>query len=537
MFKKDNENIKFSKQFNILNKEILDIKNKNKKIILYGFGLIGKYIYSQIKENIVLIVDKSYKEREKYEDIYIDNPNNLNKYNIQYILISVLGRENEITKYLLKEKLFTEKNIISFNLELKVKRNVFLKNIFVKTLIFFEPLLTFLYLPIAVLLYLFKYKLMYNFRFTGFGHLGIEPYYVYYNPKYKNYKKIILVDSSITANNYLLNLWKQKYTVISNPYVFHLLWPLFNYKFLRINASLNRVQTIDRFFTITKNLKLEDNNDAYFNRIPTSISNVLKYKNKEVPTLFISKKDITKAKHLVLEHLGIKENDKFIILHLRDDLNYDLNRCMKNEHDYLPSLQYLHKNNIKIVKLGRNKTMSAPLTEYVINYPASSIKSEFIDIYLMSKSLFYMGASSGPLTVVPLFNTPIFVVNSPALTVCPFNEGDMYLPMLVKKDSKIVSIKDYLSNNLTWLYNDNIKKTIEDFDKYHFMQNSPDLILDGVIEMLNIHYFKKNQSNNDDDERLQERWKNSFPKLSYNAVSKAKIVNSFLKKYNKELFI
>lgn len=540
MFNPNNSNLEFSKQINILKKQIQEIKNSNKKIALYGFGIIGKYIFSQIKENVVLIIDKEYTRAGTYSGLPIDNPNNIHKYKVQNILISILGREEEIIKYLIKSKDFDRKDIITFNLKVnnsiinKLKYKIIAKkSIIIKYIIAFEPILTVLYIPLSFALYLTKYKLLYNFRFTGFGHYGMEPLFAYYDPKYSKYKKIMLVNEANVPNKYLLNLWKQKYLVISNEYIFHILWPLYNYSFLRINSCGNRSKTYDRNFSINKDVTIDDNNDAYFNRIPKFMNNIIKYKDKEESPLIIPKSEIIKAKQLVKEHLDIKENEKFVILHIRNDVKYDSTRSIKNIQDYIPALKYLKENNIKIVMLGTNKTLNKSIKEYVINYPNSEIKSDFIDIYLMSESLFYIGASSGPMTIAPLFKTPIFVVNAPCFSTFSFNPGDIYLPILIQKNQKIVSIKNYLKNNLMWLYNDTVKKDIIDFEKYSVIENSPKLIYDGVVEMIKMHYFKEPNNFNT---LLQDTWRNSFPKLSLNNLPTSFVVNSFLIKYNKELY-
>lgn len=70
---------------------------KNKKFILYGFGTIGKDIYSKYKESIICIVDKDAdKLNSLYKDINIYNPNQIDGLKSEFILISSLGYEDVI---------------------------------------------------------------------------------------------------------------------------------------------------------------------------------------------------------------------------------------------------------------------------------------------------------------------------------------------------------------------------------------------------------------------------------------------------------
>lgn len=93
----------FSKKFNLLSNEIEKLKIINGKYIIYGNGLIGEYIYSRLENNIVAVVD------QKSElDIYntsssIYTPKILKNLEYDKVIISVFGREESISEYLIDE--------------------------------------------------------------------------------------------------------------------------------------------------------------------------------------------------------------------------------------------------------------------------------------------------------------------------------------------------------------------------------------------------------------------------------------------------
>jgi glycosyltransferase involved in cell wall biosynthesis len=105
------KNLHFTKLFNSFQASIEKLELSNKKFILYGFGNIGKVIYNQYKDSIIKIVDKNFETLSKQENIEICELDTLRKYKNNFILISVLGREEEIRKEL-AEKYFIEKNQI-----------------------------------------------------------------------------------------------------------------------------------------------------------------------------------------------------------------------------------------------------------------------------------------------------------------------------------------------------------------------------------------------------------------------------------------
>jgi glycosyltransferase involved in cell wall biosynthesis len=76
---------------------ILDFTDK--KIILYGFGHFGKMMYEYFKDSIVLVVDAN---ADNLQHDYVFKPEAICETQFDYIIISVLGRETEITDTLVK---------------------------------------------------------------------------------------------------------------------------------------------------------------------------------------------------------------------------------------------------------------------------------------------------------------------------------------------------------------------------------------------------------------------------------------------------
>lgn len=97
----DINNLKFSKLFN---KFYTSIVNLNYQIVIYGNGTIGKTIQALIPDKIVGYVDIADKN---------NHPRNLINMKYDKIIISVLGREEEIIKYLVEDLKITRDKIIT----------------------------------------------------------------------------------------------------------------------------------------------------------------------------------------------------------------------------------------------------------------------------------------------------------------------------------------------------------------------------------------------------------------------------------------
>lgn len=97
-------NMDFSKNFN---KFYNQIKNLNNNIIIYGKGTIGKTIQALIPDKIIGYVDIADEN---------NHPKNLKDMKYDKIIISVLGREEEIIKYLTEELKIDKERIITFEI-------------------------------------------------------------------------------------------------------------------------------------------------------------------------------------------------------------------------------------------------------------------------------------------------------------------------------------------------------------------------------------------------------------------------------------
>lgn len=105
------DNYIFSKSFNVFYSQIEHIKEKYKKIALYGYGTVGKTIAQLLKDNIEVIIDQ-HKISTQELNLPIVTVEELKNYSYDIVLISVLGRENDIINILVeynvvKEDIFT----------------------------------------------------------------------------------------------------------------------------------------------------------------------------------------------------------------------------------------------------------------------------------------------------------------------------------------------------------------------------------------------------------------------------------------------
>lgn len=116
-----NENYAFSKKFNYLYKQIENLKKNNEMYLIYGAGTVSNLIFNLIKGRIVTRIDmKSVLIDLDIEQNKIYSVENIKNIKYDKIIISVLGREKEITNNLTKKFNISKDRIITFNLEDKL---------------------------------------------------------------------------------------------------------------------------------------------------------------------------------------------------------------------------------------------------------------------------------------------------------------------------------------------------------------------------------------------------------------------------------
>lgn len=110
----ENLSLRFSQQLNLLYGQIIDL---NVDILIYGHGVTGKIIHALIPEKIIGFVDrKSNLISKKIIKGKVYSPKNLPNMKYSKIIISVLGRETEIIKYLVEDLHINKEKIVRISL-------------------------------------------------------------------------------------------------------------------------------------------------------------------------------------------------------------------------------------------------------------------------------------------------------------------------------------------------------------------------------------------------------------------------------------
>ena len=237
--------------------------------------------------------------------------------------------------------------------------------------------------------------------------------------------------------------------------------------------------------------------------------------------LFLNEKQITQGE-IILEKLGIKKDDWFVTLHVREGIGN--NYTNSDPKTYLPAVNEIVSRGGKVVRVGDRKMTKLPKIKGLIDYPFTEHKSELMDLFLAQNSRFCIGTSSGYWTFLTFLGKPILLTNYlPTLDYFLLRKQDMFLPKkLIKKSNGQV-----LSFNEIFKYPNAYIDTDEQLKKYEIIDNSEEEILNSVKDMIN----KIENKTSIEFKNLNKNFKNNVSQINEFSNGKLKCFADLSEKY------
>lgn len=113
-------NYEFAIEYSHFFSQVVEIKTYARKVVIYGNGSMGKTIDAILGDHVLCIVDVSSTNlSKKIEKNQIYSPKSLSHLIFDKIIISLLGRENDVEKFLIEECNVKEDKIIKFKINQK----------------------------------------------------------------------------------------------------------------------------------------------------------------------------------------------------------------------------------------------------------------------------------------------------------------------------------------------------------------------------------------------------------------------------------
>lgn len=195
-----------------------------------------------------------------------------------------------------------------------------------------------------------------------------------------------------------------------------------------------------------------------------------------------------KRSETALSEIGLRFGQKYVCLHVRDaGFHQDKDRRPYRNADvnsYKLLIDELILSGFVVIRLG-DKNMK-PLTVDNVNYkdyPFSSIKSEYLDLYLIKNCEFYIGMQSGLSDVAALFNKPILTLNMyDWFYQYPLKKTDRGLLKKLRVNKNNITYDTGAIFSLPFYYTNN--RNIYNSTEVEFIDNTPEELLYAVREFI-----------------------------------------------------
>ena len=269
------------------------------------------------------------------------------------------------------------------------------------------------------------------------------------------------------VNSQLLKIWKKKIIILP--------------KFL-----LHPIDRINNFLPLGENNKIGRNSN--FDR---DVNNLL---DKYPSNIQLTEEEISTG-NKELKKFGILPNDKIICLIVRNDrylkkLNpsidfsyHDYRNCDIN--NFLLAAEELTKRGYYILRMGSssNNPLSNNNNEKIIDYSISSIRSDFMDIFLGYRCSWCITTSTG-WDAVPmvLFRKPAVVTNYAPVSYAPtFLSKIIFIPKkyYYEKEKRLLKHSEIYKMKINF----SLRKHEFEEKNIKLIENTPEEIFDVCVEM------------------------------------------------------
>lgn len=156
------------------------------------------------------------------------------------------------------------------------------------------------------------------------------------------------------------------------------------------------------------------------------------YAEKRGPVLGFPE-DVARRGRDALEKAGIPRDAWYVVLHVREAASKAIHSTLHNVlnaqiADYLPAIEEITRRGGWVIRAGDPAMTPLPPMTNVFDYCHSDIRSEWMDIFLFATGRFFIGTSSGPAYVPPLYDVPCVLTNWWPPAQRPWHPGDIFIP-------------------------------------------------------------------------------------------------------------
>lgn len=187
-----------------------------------------------------------------------------------------------------------------------------------------------------------------------------------------------------------------------------------------------------------------------------------------------------------LRGVGVPQNAWFVALHVRE-AKWDerstgahgvLNASIET---YMLAIAEITGRGGWVIRMGDPSMKPLPAMPNVIDYCHSSLRADWMDIFIATQCRFMLGTSSGPAVIPGVYGVPMLLTNWWPPAQRPWHASDLFIPkMMRRQNGKYLTLSETLAEPFSFCHSRRYLAeqavVVED--------NEPDVICAAVEEML-----------------------------------------------------
>jgi putative glycosyltransferase (TIGR04372 family) len=206
------------------------------------------------------------------------------------------------------------------------------------------------------------------------------------------------------------------------------------------------------------------------------------------PPLFALPPQIEERGKKLLESKGVPRDAWIVGLHVREaGSKWHHNRLHRvlnaNIADYVPAIEEITRRGGWVLRMGDKSMVPLPPMPNVIDYCHSDFHSDWMDVFICARSRFFVGTSSGPAYVPPLYGVPSVLTNWWPPAQRPWHPTDIFVPKMLrsKADERILPLSRTLAEPFCFTHS---LRYLREVHGVEVQDNEPMTIRDAVLEMM-----------------------------------------------------
>lgn len=192
-----------------------------------------------------------------------------------------------------------------------------------------------------------------------------------------------------------------------------------------------------------------DRSQPYYHKEAAAIA-YRRWEERCLPPIFSPVDSLAERGRAALSGVGIPADAWFVTVHARESaFTRDKNGSPRNASiaKYQRAIDEVIARGGYVIRIGDSTMQELPARPNLFDYARSDIKSDWMDVFLLSCCRFLIGVASGPAQVPPLFSIPCVYTNWMPMGDYPFNPLGILIHKrhLNRETGESISYKEMMS--------------------------------------------------------------------------------------------